>query len=107
MQIGNYLPSVTEGYVTFNNGTLVQWGYFEKFGTSDQGYGRDIEFPKPFSKAFFFCNQFIISASNTSNAYTYLTTDTRHSSGVALANDKASISTNYKFDGYWFAIGKA
>lgn len=97
----------SEGYVTLPNGLMIQWGFFEKFGTTDKGYGRDIEFSKPFSKAFFFCNQFIISASNTSNAYTYLTSDTRFSSGVVLANNKASISTNYKFDGYWFAIGKA
>lgn len=92
--------------MTLNNGILVQWGYFEKFGSTDKGYGRDIEFLKPFSKAFFFCNQFIITASNTTNAYTYLTTDTRFSSGVALADDKASISANYRFDGYWLAIGK-
>ena len=89
----------------FPNRLMIQWGYFEKFGNTDQGYGRDVIFFKPFSKAIFFCNQFIISSSNTSNAYTYLTTDTRHSSGVALANDKASISANYRFDGYWLALG--
>ena len=85
---------------------MIQFGYFEKFGDTDKGYGRDIIFFKPFSKALFFCNEFIITASNTGSAYTYLTTDTRYSSGVALANDKASISMNYRFSGYWFALGK-